>query len=208
MASPTLSQRFNARVMHSLCGLPVLMRERQKIVPRAAGVVVEIGIGTGRNLPLYDPRKVTKLIGVNPPDGLTELIDIDASAPGLDVEIVPEGAENMSLDTHLADTILVTYTLCSIPGVEAAIGEMRRVLKPGGKLLFCEHGRAETQSAARWQDRLDPLWGLCSKGCHINRDPTGLLRAGGFRLQEGARYPIRRVPAVLGFHHVGVMVIG
>ena len=193
-------------IVHATCGLPMLMRERQKIVPRATGVVVEIGFGTGRNLPYYDPAKVRHLVGVNPPDGLTEIADLDRLAPGIEAEIVLESAENMSLDTKFADTILVTYTLCSIPNVLSAISEMRRVLKPDGKLLFLEHGRSTSERTARWQDRLDPYWGLCSKGCHINRDPQKLLTQGGFSLKEKFSYQLKFVPSVVGFHHRGLAI--
>ncbi|MCW2308287.1 class I SAM-dependent methyltransferase [Rhodobium gokarnense] len=199
-------QKISPMMVHAVCGAPPLMREREQMVPKAEGVVVEIGIGTGRNLPFYDERQVRRLIGVNPPDGLTDLVDFERLAPGIEAEIVPESAENMSLDSNLADTVVVTYTLCSIPDVEKAIGEIRRVLKPGGRLLFVEHGRADCEKTARWQDRLNPYWGLISQGCHINRNPTELLTAGGFSFQEQDRYPLRRVPSVVGFHHVGVAV--
>jgi len=191
-------------LQHTVCGLPVLTRQRQRIVPLAEGVVVEIGFGTGRNLRFYDPEKVRHVIGVNPPDGTTELADMTRLADGIGAEIVLESAENMSLDSALADTVVVTYTLCSIPDVEAAIAEVRRVLKPTGRLLFVEHGRAEDLGTARWQDRLDPYWGLCSSGCHINRDPTALLAGGGFSFARSERYRPAGVPAVLGFHHAGV----
>lgn len=204
MALKSFRRTLTAQLTHFSCGLPALTRERRKIVPDADGVVVEIGIGTGRNLPYYDPAKVRRLIGVNPADGLTDIIDFDRLAPGIEVEIVLESAENMSLDSNLADTVLVTYTLCSIPDVRAAITEIRRVLKPAGKLLFCEHGRADDPATARWQDRLDPLWSRLAQGCHINRMPADLLEEGGFQMHESARYSLQRVPSLIGYHHTGM----
>ena len=180
------------------------MRQRQQIVPRAEGTVVEIGLGTGRNLPYYDPSKVRHLIGVNPPDGLTDIVDFERLANGIEAEIVLESAENMSLDSKFADTVVVTYTMCSIRDVEAAAGEMRRILKPSGNLLFCEHGRANVPATARWQDRLDPYWGLIARGCHINRNPSALLARSGFTLIEAKQYPLARIPSIVGFHHAGV----
>ncbi len=203
MTLQSFRQMLSARLTHFSCGLPALMREREKIVPQADGIVVEIGIGTGRNLPFYDANKVRRLIGINPPDGLTDMVDFDRLAAGIDAEIVLESAEDMSLDDNLADTIIVTYTMCSIADVVSAIGEMRRVLKPSGRLLFCEHGLADDPQTARWQDRLDPYWCRFAQGCHINRNPTELLLAGGFMLEEGSRYPLKRVPPLVGFHHTG-----
>ncbi|MCC2113808.1 MAG: class I SAM-dependent methyltransferase, partial [Hyphomicrobiales bacterium] len=168
------------------------------------GVVVEIGIGTGLNLAHYDPAKVSRVIGVNPPDGLAMLAEKRRPQAGFPVELLAESAEAMSLDSNLADTVVITYTMCSIPDIRSAIEEMRRVLKPGGKLIFCEHGRADTPGLARWQDRLTPAWRWVAGGCHLNRDPGALLETGGFALTTYDRYPISGAPSLVAFHHVGV----
>ncbi len=197
-------RHIGARIVDAACSFPALGEERRLAVPQAEGVVVEIGIGTGLNLSHYDPARVRHVIGVNPPDGLTALVDFDRLHGAISGDLVLESAEAMSLDDNLADTIVVTYTLCSIPDVETAIEEMRRVLKPGGRLLFAEHGRAEDLRTARWQDRLTPAWRRIAHGCHLNRDPRALLEAGGFVLDDYRRHVLHRVPAVLGSHHAGI----
>lgn len=197
-------RHVGSRIVNAVCSHPKLTEQRHHVVPHAEGVVVEIGIGTGLNLTHYDPARVRHVIGVNPPDGLTALVDFHRLHGDISGDLVLESAEAMSLDNGLADTIVITYTMCSIPDIAAAVAEMRRVLKPGGKLLFCEHGRADDARTARWQDRLNPAWKTIAHGCHLNRTPGALLEAGGFTLAEERRYPIPGVPSVLGFHHAGV----
>lgn len=196
------------RLVNFACSRPLVTAQRRLVVPRADGVVVEIGFGSGLNLPFYDRDRVKRLIGINPPDGLPDLAQIDEMAQGLDVELLLEGGEAMSLPDATADTLVITYTMCSIPDIEAAISEMRRILKPGGRLLFCEHGRSNDASTARWQDRLTPLWRPLGLGCHLNRNPVALLQRGGFTVEDVARFPLPGVPDVVGFHHVGSAVRG
>jgi len=190
-------------VVNAVCSFPKLTEQRELVVPQAEGVVVEIGIGTGLNLVHYDPERVRHVIGVNPSDGLTSLVDFSRLHGDISGELVEESAEAMSLESGTADTIVVTYTMCSIPDIAAAVSEMRRVLKPGGRLLFCEHGRADDPRTARWQDRLNPIWRSMAQGCHLNRRPGELLEEGGFTLEDAHRYPLVGVPSIIGFHHIG-----
>jgi len=162
------------------CGLPMVGRQRQKVVPLAHGRVLEVGIGTGLNMPYYDKARVQQITGLDPALELHPRARKRIAAAGLPVELVGLSAEQIPRPDASFDTVLVTYSLCTIPDPLAALREMRRVLAPGGTLLFCEHGRAPDAAVARWQDRLQPLWGKFAGGCHLNRDIPDLLGAAGF----------------------------
>jgi ubiquinone/menaquinone biosynthesis C-methylase UbiE len=162
------------------CGLPMVGRQRQQVVPLARGRVLEVGIGTGLNMPYYDRARVASITGLDPALELQPRARRRIAAAGLPVDLVGLSAEQIPRPDASFDSVLVTYSLCSIPDPLAALKEMRRVLAPGGALLFCEHGRAPDPSVARWQDRLQPLWGPFAGGCHLNRDIPALLAAAGF----------------------------
>lgn len=190
--------------VHLVCGLPVVTRQRQKIVPMATGDVVEIGFGTGLNLAHYDREQVRRVIGVNPDDGLPRMARRAIAGTDLDVELLVESAEAMSLPDESADSVVVTYSLCSIPNVYAALCEARRVLRPYGRLFFCEHGLSPQGRVARWQHRLTPAWRSVASGCHLNRDVGGLLRQAGFELEQYDIYDLGFGTRLLGTHHIGV----
>lgn len=166
------------------CGLPMISRQRQLVVPLARGRVLEVGIGTGLNMRWYDKSRVSKITGLDPSLQLHPLARERIAQAGLDVELLGLSAEKIPLPDASFDTVLVTYTLCTIPDALAALKEMRRVLAPGGRLLFCEHGRAPDESVRRWQNRLQPLWGPLAGGCHLGRDIPALLQEAGFQLPE------------------------
>lgn len=162
------------------CGLPMVTRQRRAVVPLARGRVLEVGIGTGLNMAWYDPARVAHITGLDPALELHPRARRRIAAAGLPVDLVGLSAEAIPRADASFDTVVMTYTLCSIPDPLAALREMRRVLAPGGALLFCEHGRAPDAAVARWQDRLQPLWGRLAGGCHLNRDVPALLQAAGF----------------------------
>ena len=136
-----------------------IMLQRGKVVPMAQGRVLEIGIGSGLNLEFYDRARVEKLWGLDPSEELRRLARERAHTAGIDVEFLGLPSEQIPLADASVDTVLTTYTLCTIPDVARALTEMRRVLRPGGVLVFSEHGRAPDSNVARWQDRLDGVWG-------------------------------------------------
>lgn len=172
------------RLIHLACGTKPATRQRQKVVPLASGRILEIGVGSGLNLPFYDPQRVDKLWALDPATEMTKMARRAAEKVPFDVEVLGLPGDQIPLDDHSVDTVLMTYTLCTIPDTEAALRQMGRVLKPGGRLLFCEHGAAPDESVRRWQDRVNPLWGHLAGGCHLNRDIPQLLEEGGFQVEN------------------------
>ena len=158
------------------------MRQREKLVPLASGRVLEVGMGSGLNLPFYDARRVTKVWGLEPSPEMSKMASSAVEAVAFDVEFVSAGGEQIPLDSESFDTVLMTFTLCTIPDAERALREIARVLKRGGQLLFCEHGAAPDAGVRRWQNRINPLWRRLAGGCHLNRDIPGLIRRGGFEI--------------------------
>ena len=162
------------------CGVKPVRRQRAKVVPLAQGRVLEVGMGSGLNMPYYDTSRVAAIVGLDPSPGMRRRAEARIAQAGLTVEFIGLSAEKIPLPDAAFDSVLMTYTLCSIPDPVTALDEMRRVLKPEGRLIFCEHGRAPDSAVRRWQDRLTPLWRRIGGGCHLNRDIPALLAAGGF----------------------------
>ena len=187
------------------CGMPAVERQRAKLVPMARGEVLEIGIGTGRNLRYYDAAQVARLYGLDPALQWHPLAQRRLRNLALTVEPLALSAEEIPLASGSIDTVVCTYTLCTIPDPEAALREFRRVLKPGGQLLFSEHGLAPDAPVARWQQRLEPWWKPLAGGCHLTRDVPALLRSAGFRIDEMDRRYLKG-PRPLTFNTRGVAV--
>jgi ubiquinone/menaquinone biosynthesis C-methylase UbiE len=168
-------------LVHLAMRQSTLLPFRRRVIGAAEGRVLEVGIGSGLNLPLHGPA-VRSVIGLEPSPALLAMARRRASAAPVAVELLEASAEAVPLDSASVDTVVTTWTLCTIPDAHRALGELRRVLKPGGALLFVEHGRAPEPGVARWQDRLDPLWRRLAGGCHLNRKIDALITGSGFRI--------------------------
>ena len=162
---------------------------RGPTVALAEGRVLEIGFGTGLNLPHYGPA-VKSLVALEPklPEGYAPTQARIAAAPFPVERAALRADSSLPFDAGRFDAVVSTWTLCSIPRVESALAELRRVLRPGGRLLFVEHGRAPSERTARWQDRLNPLWSRIADGCNMNRPIDRLVDAAGFRLASLDRF--------------------
>lgn len=171
-------------VVHITCGLKPNMRQRAKVVPRAHGRVLEIGIGSGLNLPYYDSTKVSKVWGLDPSPEMIRMARRAATSLPFEVEFIGLPGDEIPLEDSSIDTVVMTYTLCTIADTEPALRQISRVLRPGGELVFCEHGAAPDESVRRWQDRLNPMWKRFGGGCNLNRPIPALIEAGGFRIKS------------------------
>lgn len=182
---------YEDRVLPNLinfaCSRKPNQKQREKVVPLAEGDVLEVGFGSGLNLPFYDKGKIRRIWALEPSEGMRRKAQPVVDASGLDVEFIALPGESIPLEANSLDTVLVTYTLCTIPDAITALEGMRRVLKPGGSLLFCEHGIAPDETVRRWQRRLNRTWGRVAGGCNLDRDIPDLIRKGGFELVADER---------------------
>ena len=172
------------RVIHFACGLKPNMKQRRKVVPLASGRVLEIGFGSGLNLPFYDASAVEHLWALEPSSEMLAIADRAVRGAPFPVELVAASAEDVPLPDHCADTVVITYTLCTVPDVSRALAEVARVLRPGARLIFCEHGLAPDESVRKWQRRINPLWKRVGGGCNLDRHIPTLLREGKFDVTE------------------------
>lgn len=181
------------------------------MIPLAAGLVLEVGIGSGLNIPFYDVSKVEKVIGLDPSLELNQMGEKiarkTAADNGLQVEFIIGSAEAMPFADDHFDSVVTTYSLCTIPDAEAASREIRRVLKPSGKLIFCEHGLAPDAGVAKWQGRIDPFWNKVAGGCHLNRDIPELIKRAGFTIETLEQMYLPSTPKFAGYNYWGVAVI-
>jgi SAM-dependent methyltransferase len=185
------------------CSCSPIDKQRQKIVPAAEGVVLELGFGAGLNLPHYDASKVRKLYALEPSPGMVKRARDRVRKAPFDVEILTETAENMPLAPQSVDTVLVTYSLCTIPGAVSALESARRALKSNGRLLFCEHGLSPDQGVQRWQRRIEPVWKVIGGGCHLSRDIPALIGAAGFNIEKLDTMYLPKSPKWAGYNYWG-----
>ncbi|MBI1960155.1 MAG: class I SAM-dependent methyltransferase [Candidatus Rokubacteria bacterium] len=159
------------------------MAERGKLVPRATGAVLEVGVGSGLNLALYAPT-VERVYGLDPSPELQRMARCRAERAGVPARFLIASAEAVPLPDRSVDTVVSTWTLCSIPDPARALAEIKRVLRPGGRFIFIEHGRSPDAPVLAWQARLNPIWQRIAGGCHLNRSIDLLVVASGFRITE------------------------
>jgi ubiquinone/menaquinone biosynthesis C-methylase UbiE len=191
------------KFLNCTCGSKPINYQRKKIVPLAQGIVLDVGIGSGLNIPFYDMNKIDKVLGLDPSVELNNLAKDVAAEHQIDIDFMLCGAEDIPLPDNHVDTVLITYTMCTIPLVHEANKEMLRVLKPGGKLVFCEHGQAPDLKVAKWQKRIDPLWGKIAGGCHLNRDIPNLITSAGFEIENMEQMYLPSTPSIAGYNYWG-----
>ncbi|WP_420559176.1 class I SAM-dependent methyltransferase [Tepidicaulis sp.] len=191
------------RIINVACGTKPISYQRRKVVPQAEGRILEIGIGTGLNLEYYDPSKVEKLIGLDPSEESWRIAGDRAKDLPFDVEFIGLPGEEIPLDANSVDTVLVTFSLCTIPEPEKALEGMRRVLRPGGKMIFCEHGAAPDAGVRKWQDRVNPVWKAVCGGCNLNREIPSIIESSGFKIGKLETMYLPSTPKIAGFNYWG-----
>ncbi|MGZ3371659.1 MAG: class I SAM-dependent methyltransferase [Caulobacteraceae bacterium] len=191
------------RLLKCACSASPIMRQRAKVVPRAEGRVLELGIGMGLNLAFYDPGKVSAVIGVDPAPELRAIALAAPRDPALNVQVEDGDAEALPFEAGSFDTVVCTFTLCSVCTPAAALAEARRVLKPSGRLLYCEHGLAPDPDVARWQRRIEPIWKRIAGGCHLTRPIGSAIAAAGFRLADSDSMYVPKTPKIAAWNEWG-----
>ncbi len=185
------------------CGSPPIAKQREKVVPRARGRVLEVGMGSGLNLPFYDPAHVEFVWGLEPSEGMRRKAQSRLAAAPFEIKWLDLPGEEIPLEDDCADTVLLTYTLCTISDFRTALAQMRRVLKPEGTLLFSEHGAAPDPGVRKWQDRINPIWKRLAGGCNINREVPRAIEEAGFKIQELDTMYLPRTPRIAAFQYWG-----
>lgn len=196
------------KLLTCACSSSPMMRQRAKIVPRASGRVLELGIGMGLNLSFYDPATVSAVVGVDPAAELRAAASAAPRDPRLAVTIEDGTAEALPFADASFDSVVCTFTLCSVHTPTAALAEARRVLKPSGRLLFCEHGLAPDAGVARWQRRIEPIWKRIAGGCHLTRPVAGAIAAAGFKLDRVESMYVPKTPRIAAWNEWGVATPG
>ena len=191
------------RLLKCACSSPPIMKQRAKVVPRASGRVLELGIGMGLNLGLYDPGKVASVTGVDPAPELRAVAEAAPRDPRLVVTVQEGTAEDLPFDAATFDCVVCTFTLCWVHTPAAALAQARRVLKPGGRLLYCEHGLAPDAGVARWQRRIEPMWKRIAGGCRLTRPVTSAIEAAGFTVTRRESMYLPRTPRFAGWNEWG-----
>ncbi|MEM0986700.1 MAG: class I SAM-dependent methyltransferase [Pseudomonadota bacterium] len=183
------------------CATKPFYKQREKVVPHAAGRVLEIGCGSGANFDVYDTARVDRLFAIEPAAGMVKRArkTLDGHPLAQKTHLIESGAEAIPLEDGSIDTVVITFVLCTIPDWEGALSEVRRVLKPGGRVLFSEHGLAPDAGVAKWQRRVEPVWKRIAGGCHLTRDTVHLLSQAGFRIDRAETMYLPNTPRIAGF---------
>ena len=201
---PSFYDRFVLpKLLGCACGSRPIMRQRAKVVPRAEGRVLELGIGMGLNLAFYDPDRVSAVIGVDPAAALRTAAMAAPRDPRLSVRVEDGDAEALPFEAASFDSVVCTFTLCSVCTPAIALAEARRVLKPSGRLLFCEHGLAPDSGVAKWQRRIEPVWKRIAGGCHLTRPIGGAIEAAGFRVDDSDSMYVPKTPKIAAWNEWG-----
>lgn len=193
------ADHIEPRLVSLACGAGTVVRYRDEVVPLASGRVLELGFGSGHNLAHYDAARVDHLYALEPHAPIARLAEERLRASPISATPLRAGAEAIPLPDDSIDTVVVTFTLCTVPDLGACLREARRVLDAGGRLLFAEHGLAPDPSVATWQQRIEPVWGRIAGGCHLTRDVPAALRSAGFTMADLNQAYAKGAPRIAGY---------
>lgn len=191
------------RFLNCACASEPITYQRKKVVPLAEGKILEVGIGSGLNLPFYEKSKIEEIWGIDPSEELNIMAKKVAIEEGMNVNFITSSAEDIPFPNDYFDTVLITYTMCTIPSVLQANKEIRRVLKHNGKMIFCEHGVSPDENIKKWQKRLNSIWGKIAGGCNINRNIPVLIKSSGFKIVEMDEMYLPKTPRIAGYNYWG-----
>lgn len=184
------------------CGCQLLTEKRQPIIQQARGRVLELGVGAGANLPLYRPEAISELVGIEPSDELRAMAASLPATARLGARLVNAIGEDLPFEDASFDTVVCTFTLCTVTDPQRTLAEARRVLRAGGTFLFCEHGRADDPGVIKWQERIEPVWKQVFGGCHLSR-PVSAAIAEHFTIEACERGYQERTPRIAGWMERG-----
>lgn len=196
-------ERILPHLVDKACGLDQVRHLRGQIVPLAHGRVLEVGMGSGLNLEFYDGGQVEMVYGLEPSEGMRRKAFPNIDRSPVAVEWLNLPGEQIPLPDESIDTVLLTFTLCTIPDWRKALEQMKRVLKPGGELLFLEHGEAPHETTRKWQHRITPVWKKLAGGCHLNRHIADLITHAGFEIRELENLYMPNAPRIAGYLYKG-----
>lgn len=196
-------ERILPHIIDCTCSVGQVMKLRSQVVPRASGTVLEVGMGSGINLEFYNPETVNLVYGLEPSEGMRRKALPNLSRSPVTVEWLDLPGEKIPLEDESVDTVLLTFTLCTIPDWQVALQQMKRVLRPGGELLFLEHGQAPDAAVRKWQHRITPTWKKIAGGCHLNRPIAELIRETGFEITELENLYMPKAPRFAGYIYKG-----
>ena len=191
------------RVIKLACGAPQIMKLRSQLIPLATGDVFEMGCGGGINQEFYRTAAVTSYAGIDPNEKLLDYAHEAAEQKGWRADVRLGSGEDIPFDSNNFDTVVCTFTLCSVQDQRKVLKEMRRILRPGGALLFLEHGRAPDANVAKWQDRIEPTWKSVAGGCHLTRAITSPIGSAGFEVDSSGEGYIPKTPRFAGWAEWG-----
>lgn len=192
------------RLIRCACGTGQVMKRRSMVVPLARGDVFELGCGGGINHPFYDASAITSYAGIDPHEGLLDSARQAAQEKGWPATLKTGVGEDIPFPDRSFDTVVCTFTLCSVENQALVLSEMHRILRPGGQVLFLEHGRAPDSDVARWQDRIEPVWKRLAGGCHLTRPIGSAFRGAGFEVEPLGQGYMPKAPRFAMWNEWGV----
>jgi len=194
-------------LLNCSCNTKPFIHQRKKVRPLSTGNVLEVGIGSGLNLPYYQKDNIKEIWGLDPSEELLEMARKKAKVEDMDVQFLNAKAEVMELDDNYFDTVLMTYTMCTIPNLSQALSEIKRVMKTDGRLVFCEHGASPEQQVFKWQNRVNNVWSKIAGGCNINKNIPSIIESSGLIISQMETMYLPKTPKILGYNYWGSAVL-
>lgn len=199
-------EKILPHLINFTCGSPPILKLRKQLVPLCSGKVLEVGMGSAINLAYYNAEDVEFIWGLEPSEGMRKKAQKNLDKSPIEVKWLGLPGEKIPLDDESVDTVLLTFTLCTIPDWKSALEQIHRVLKPEGKLLFCEHGKSSEVKVQNWQNRINPYWKKIAGGCNLNRPISELISSSGFEVTTMDTFHAAKMPKIASYIYIGTAV--